>query len=172
MRRYERTDLHHPLASNVLTIRQQQLNTGSSSFSNKVSIFHALWQCCGMDLEPNWIRIQLCPWIRIQEGKMAHFIVWSTGCSLLRAEDFSCSLDALYWGLRISKLQFSSIFGHSKPWVRIHIRIGIHLKCWIRIRIHNSALWNKSRWFVTERLWYQELQRPGSISCSAHEQSK
>jgi hypothetical protein len=75
MRRYERTDLHHPLASNVLTIRQQQLNTGSSSFSNKVSIFHALWQCCGMDLEPNWIRIQLCPWIRIQEGKMAHFIV-------------------------------------------------------------------------------------------------
>jgi hypothetical protein len=30
----------------------------------------------------------------------------STGCSLLRAEGFSCSLGVLYGGLRISKLQF------------------------------------------------------------------
>ncbi len=43
----------------------------------------------------------------IQEGKMTHkhrkklinFIFWSAGCSLLRADDFSCSLD-------ISKLEF------------------------------------------------------------------
>jgi hypothetical protein len=30
----------------------------------------------------------------------------STGCSLLRAEGFSCSLGFLYGGLRINKLQF------------------------------------------------------------------
>jgi hypothetical protein len=30
----------------------------------------------------------------------------STGCSLLRAEGFSCSLSVLYGGLEISKLQF------------------------------------------------------------------
>jgi hypothetical protein len=30
----------------------------------------------------------------------------SAGCSLLRAEGFSCSMDVLYGGLRISKLQF------------------------------------------------------------------
>jgi hypothetical protein len=30
----------------------------------------------------------------------------SAGCSLLRAEGFSCSLDVLYGGQEISKLQF------------------------------------------------------------------
>jgi hypothetical protein len=30
----------------------------------------------------------------------------STGCSLVRAEGFSCSLGVLYGGLGISKLQF------------------------------------------------------------------
>jgi hypothetical protein len=34
------------------------------------------------------------------------FIFLSTGCSLLRAEGFSCSLGVLYGGLGISKLQF------------------------------------------------------------------
>ncbi len=33
-------------------------------------------------------------------------IVLSTGCSLLRAEGFSCSLGVLYGDLGISKLQF------------------------------------------------------------------
>jgi hypothetical protein len=53
--------------------------------------------------------------IRIQEGindpkklkKYRIFLFWSAGCSLLRAEGFSCSLWVLYGGLRISKLQFS-----------------------------------------------------------------
>ncbi len=54
------------------------------------------------------------------------FMFWSTGCSLLRAEGFFCSLSVLYGGLGISKLQFlimkikilitsckfSSILGH------------------------------------------------------------
>jgi hypothetical protein len=56
----------------------------------------------------------------------------SAGCSLLRAEGFSCSLDVLYGGLGISKLQlllqkisnffpavsFFSIYGHKNlGWV-------------------------------------------------------
>jgi hypothetical protein len=51
-------------------------------------------------------------WIRIQEGKNEPqkksriFIFLSTGCSLLIAEGFSCSLGVLYGGLGISKLQF------------------------------------------------------------------
>ncbi len=77
-----------------------------------------------------WIRINLSCWIRIririqiadpdpdpgghriQEGKNYPkkdriFIFWSAGCSLLRAEGFSCSLGALYGGLGISKLLWS-----------------------------------------------------------------
>jgi hypothetical protein len=34
------------------------------------------------------------------------FMFLSTGCSLLRAEGFSCSLGILYGGLGINKLQF------------------------------------------------------------------
>ncbi len=50
--------------------------------------------------------------IRIQEGqnypqKWKKFMFWSARCSLLRDdEDFCCSLDVLYGGLGISKLQF------------------------------------------------------------------
>ena len=61
-----------------------------------------------------WTRINLSCWIRIQEGKndpqkykkSRIFMFLSTGCSLLRAEGFSCSLGVLYGGLGISKLQF------------------------------------------------------------------
>ncbi len=44
-----------------------------------------------------------CTQNRIQ---LMNFIFWSAGCSLLRAQSFSCSLDVLYEGLGISKLQF------------------------------------------------------------------
>jgi hypothetical protein len=62
------------------------------------------------------IRIDLscCIRMRIHEGKnypyrkkSRIFIIWSAGCSLLRAEGFSCSLCVLYGCLRISILQFS-----------------------------------------------------------------
>jgi hypothetical protein len=52
----------------------------------------------------------------------------STGCSLLRAEGFSCSLGVLYGGLGISKLQFlikkieikfPAINFFIKPWIWI-----------------------------------------------------
>ncbi len=82
--------------------------------------------------------------------KWRKFKFWSARCSLLRDEDFSCSLDVvLYGGLEMSKLQFLikkfkffsavnfSKFWSSKPWIwiRIRIRIRIDKKCWIRIRI-------------------------------------
>jgi hypothetical protein len=62
------------------------------------------------------------------------------GCSLLKDEDFSCSLDVLFVGIGISKLQFLikkiyyfftckffPNFWSSKPWT------------WIRIRIETNA---------------------------------
>jgi hypothetical protein len=60
------------------------------------------------------------------------------GCSLLRAAGFSCSLDVLDPKKRekILAVFFSSIFG---PWIRIRFQIRIQLKCWIRIRIHESG---------------------------------
>ncbi len=101
--------------------------------------------------------------IRIQEGKNGpqkwkiNLIFLSAGCSLWRAEDFSCSLDVLNRGLGISKLQFwskkdqkfqlffSFVCGHQNPG-SVPIQIRIHLKCWFRIRIriqwiriHNTA---------------------------------
>ncbi len=67
---------------------------------------------------------------------------WSTGCSLLRAEGFSCILDVLYGGIGIRKLQyliskklFFKKFLLSKPPDpdRFRIRIRIDLQCRIRI---------------------------------------
>ncbi len=51
--------------------------------------------------------------IRIQEGKKKtsgksadSFKFWRAGCSLLRAEGFSFSLDVIYGSLGINNLQF------------------------------------------------------------------
>ncbi len=75
-------------------------------------------------------------WIRIQEGKtLQNFVFW---CSLLRAEGISCSLDILIGGLGIVKLHFFQLY-----WIRI--QIWIHLKCWIRIRIHWIRIWIRIR---------------------------
>jgi hypothetical protein len=76
------------------------------------------------------------------------FEVLDSGYSLLRTEGFSCSLDVLYGGLRISKLQFLikkikfklpavnffSILGHQTldPDPESDTQLE---KCWIRIRI-------------------------------------
>ncbi len=76
-------------------------------------------------------------WIWIQEGKkLINFIFCSAGCSLFRAEDFSCILDGLYGGQGISKQQFFyqkkypfllsavhfSKFWSSEPWIGIGIQ--------------------------------------------------
>jgi hypothetical protein len=67
-----------------------------------------------------------------KKKKFQNFHVLSTGCSLLRAESFSCSLSVLYGGLGISKLQFLTKkieikfpainffqFKVMKPWIQI-----------------------------------------------------
>ncbi len=90
--------------------------------------------------------------------KFINFIFWSTGCSLLGAEGFSCSLDVLYRGLGKSILQFWSKKDNKKisalvieildpDWIRIH------LKCWIRIRIRIPTQWIRIHqlWFQTEK---------------------
>jgi hypothetical protein len=77
-------------------------------------------------------------------------MLWSAGCSLMRAEGFFCSLEVLFGGL-ICKLQFlikKNTFNFflcckfffpflfiktlDPDWIRI--RISVSLKCWIRIR--------------------------------------
>ncbi len=83
--------------------------------------------------------------------KLRNFMFWSAECSLLWDECFSCSLDVLYGGLGIRKLQFfikniSHFFSckfcfhfwSSKP----GSGSAFSLKCWIRnqwIRILNTA---------------------------------
>ncbi len=90
------------------------------------------------------------------------FIFWSAGCSLLRAEGFSCSLQFLIKSLFFF-LQFLVIKTLDPDWIQIQIRIRIHFKCWIQIRIrigiqliriHSSAcpyIWQLNQreiWFV------------------------
>jgi hypothetical protein len=71
----------------------------------------------------------------------------------LRAEGFSCSLDILYEGLGISKLQFLIkkrytkfsavfffVFWSSIPWIRIHFKCRIRIRMRIQCdRIHNTG---------------------------------
>ncbi len=69
--------------------------------------------------------------------KVQKFMFRSTGCSLLRAEGFSCRLDVLYWGLRISKLQFWIVnFWSWNPGSGSGLVFSV--KCWIRIRVRNQ----------------------------------
>ncbi len=61
------------------------------------------------------------------------FIFWSAGCSLLRAESFSCSLGVLYGGLGISKLQILIKKIKIKFLVVNFFQFWI-IRLWIRIR--------------------------------------
>ncbi len=74
-----------------------------------------------------------------KQKKLRNFMFGSAGCSLLRAEGFSCSLDVLYGGLGKSKLKFLnkkiqtffkavnfSNFWSSKPWIRIGSGSGLN----------------------------------------------
>ncbi len=61
------------------------------------------------------------------------FMFLSTGCSLLRAEGFSCSLGVLNGGLGISKLQFL-IKKIEIKFPAIHFFQFKDIKPWIRIR--------------------------------------
>jgi hypothetical protein len=77
---------------------------------------------------------------RIQERKLSakkkqvkNFMFSSAGCSFLMADGFSCSLIFDPNNIKFFPAVNFSDFGSSKPWNRI--RIGIKLKCCIRIRI-------------------------------------
>ncbi len=60
--------------------------------------------------------------------QLINFIFWSGGCSLLRAEDFSCSLDVLYGG------PFCNFWFYKKK----KMSNSWSSKLWIGIRIWNS----------------------------------
>jgi hypothetical protein len=55
------------------------------------------------DLESGYRRVIMT---HKNKNKLIIFMLGSAGCSLLRAEGFSCSLDVLYGGIRIGYLQF------------------------------------------------------------------
>ncbi len=65
--------------------------------------------------------------------KSRFFMFLSTGCSLLRAEGFSCSMGILYGGLGISKLKFL-IKKTEIKFPAIHFFQFYVIKPWIRIR--------------------------------------
>ncbi len=52
------------------------------------------------------------PQVEIFNGPCSprNFMLWSSGCSLLRAEGFFCSLDVLYGGLGISTVRYVVVF--------------------------------------------------------------
>jgi hypothetical protein len=75
------------------------------------------WNQCGYGSESGfsqvsgsgfgiWIRIWIQECKNYPKKKVRNFMFLSAGCSLLSTKGFSCSLDVLYGGLGISKLQF------------------------------------------------------------------
>ncbi len=97
-----------------------------------------------VDLEPGNIDPNIEKWINVY--------FWSAGCSLLRAEGFSCSLDM------------------------IRIRIQVHSKCWIRIQLwakHNTrnppwmSRWPSGRAVDTVRTGSWLLVAPPTPACVA-----
>ncbi len=78
----------------------------------------------------------------------------------MRAEVFSSSLDVLYGGLEIDKnfsVNFFPIVGYQNPGSRSGSGLAFSQKCWIRIRIGNTAV----RYLFLQRMKEcQWLDRP------------
>ncbi len=104
--------------------------TGMAMESFSLWLIRRFYQCCG-SVSGSWLNPDPGgqKWPTKIEKKYINFIFWSAGCSLLRAEGVSCSLDVLY-GKTFLAVFFFCKFWLSKPWIRIRI----HLKCWIWIR--------------------------------------
>ncbi len=110
------------------------------------------------DPDPDWRQIQSGQWNGFPDSesgsgsrraKITHKNwkkFWSAGCSLLRADGFSWSLEVLYGGLGISKMQyliqkisiffsckFVPILGHKNPGFGLDLDgySLISLKCWL-----------------------------------------
>jgi hypothetical protein len=92
-----------------------------------------------------------------------NFMFWSAECSLLRIEGFSCSLDVLYGGPGICKLNcnflsyfftctFFPVSGHRSSRSGFGSGLVFGLKCWIRIRNTDifirkrREIWKIERW--------------------------
>ncbi len=105
--------LIYRLAAYILSWCRRQAGSISCIFLEIFLCEFAVLTRCGSgfngvpgSVSGSWFAIR----IQIQEGKnrkkLGNFMFWSAGCAVLRAEGFSCSLDVLYRGLGISKLQF------------------------------------------------------------------
>ncbi len=95
--------------------------------------WHVLDQCCGSrtGLHPDSIRSmdpdpggQKWPTKIEKASPVALYVIY---------EGLGTCINWKFWNKKIFSSNFLSVFGSSNPWIRI--RIDIHLKCWIRIRI-------------------------------------
>jgi hypothetical protein len=78
--------------------------------------FPSVWQCIRSDyaligsgfngVPGSGFRSRRAKMTQKSRQKLINIIFWSAGCSLLRAEGFSCNLDVLYGGQRLSKFIF------------------------------------------------------------------
>ncbi len=104
----------------------------------------------------------------------------SARCSLLRAEGFFCSLDALYGGLGVGTTKFNFfpsckfffIFGHQNPGAGSGSVFS--LKCWIPIRIKRIRIRNTAtdvQDLIFERLGYAggDDQLVAAVGDAGHE---
>ncbi len=114
-------------------------------------------------------------WFRIESGsrrakmtqkkiQLINFIFWSAGCSLLRAEGLSCSLNVQYEGIRISKLQFSikKSFGHQNPGSGLWTGSGIETRSVFTWNAGSGSvpgsttLDERSFYYVSKQEWVME----------------
>ncbi len=140
-------------------------------------------QCCGSGsvsgLDPDSMRF-LDPdpnpkgqknWHTKIEKNLINLIFWSARCSVLRAEGFSCSFDALYAGLGISKLQF--LIKKDTTTFQLYFFLPfLVIKPWIRIR--SGFTWNAGSGSVSGYnesasttlvlwVWFCKNRHPGPI---------
>ncbi len=95
---------HHSLASSLDVFLETATQPCGCNLPTRSKWLSTSGQCCGsrsgINPDPGGQK-----WPK-KYKKLKNFIFWSAGCSFLRADGFSCSLDVLYGGLGISKLQF------------------------------------------------------------------
>jgi hypothetical protein len=103
-----------PLASVAVVARTVAQLWKKPIIGRYLILFTCFFQCC---VSGSAFILVDCIWIRIgktdpdpggpkRPTKVKFLSFLSARCSLLRDEDFSCSLNVLYGGLGISKLQF------------------------------------------------------------------
>ncbi len=123
------------------------LRAGWSILILETSLEPCILLCFGSRLDPDSIRSvggsRRAKKTHKNRTKLRNFMFRSAGRSLLKAEGFSRTVDVLYGGLGLSKLQFlikkeSDLFSCTFPPSFCHqnpgSRLVFSLKCWIRVR--------------------------------------